>query len=119
MHVEFIARGTGSARAAGDYLLGERVAAGKLRDGVEVRRGDPDIVAAVADAFEFEHKSTSGVIAWAPEDRPTDAQIEAVLEQVRAERPGPCSSRTATPGRRTSTEPLTSSGNMKKDLVAT
>ena len=88
MHVEFIARGTGSARAAVDYLLGERVAAGKLRDGVEVRRGDPDIVAALADAFEFEHKYTSGVIAWAPEDRPTDAQIEAVLG---AERPGPCS----------------------------
>ena len=46
MHVKFIARGTGSAKAAVDYLLGERAAAGKLRDGVEVRRGDPDIVAA-------------------------------------------------------------------------
>ena len=42
MHVKFIARGTGSAKAAVDYLLGERDAAGKLRDGVEVRRGDPD-----------------------------------------------------------------------------
>ena len=82
MHVEFIARGTGSARAAVDYLLGERAAAGKLRDGVEVRRGDPDIVAA-ADSLEFKHKYTSGVIAWAPEDRPTDAQVEAVLEPDR------------------------------------
>ena len=81
MHVEFIARGTGLARAAVDYLLGERDAAGKLRDGVEVRRGDPDMVAAVADSLEFEHKYTSGVIAWAPEDRPTDAQIEAVLDK--------------------------------------
>ena len=80
MHVKFIARGTGSARAAADYLLGERDAAGQVRDGVEVRRGDPDHVAAVADALEFEHKYTSGVIAWAPEDRPTDAQIEAVLD---------------------------------------
>ena len=81
MHVKFIARGTGSARAAVDYLLGDRDAAGKPRDGVEVRRGDPDKVAAVADALEFEHKYTSGVIAWAPEDRPTDAQIEAVLDK--------------------------------------
>ena len=81
MHVKFIARGTGSARAAADYLLGERDAAGKPRDGVEVRRGDPDVVAAVADSLEFEHKYTSGVIAWAPEDRPTDAQIEAVLDR--------------------------------------
>ena len=81
VHVKFIARGTGSAKAAADYLLGERDAAGKLRDGVEVRRGDPDAVAAVADSLQFEHKYTSGVIAWAPEDRPTDAQIEAVLDQ--------------------------------------
>ena len=81
MHVKFIARGTGSAKAAADYLLGERDAAGQVREGVEVRRGDPDVVAAVADTLEFEHKYTSGVIAWAPEDRPTDAQIEAVLDK--------------------------------------
>ena len=81
MHVKFIARGTGSAGRAADYLLGERDAAGELREGVEVRRGDPHAVAAVADSLEFEHKYTSGVIAWAPEDRPTDAQIEAVLDK--------------------------------------
>ena len=81
MHVKFIARGTGSAGAAADYLLGERDAAGNVRDGIEVRRGDPDMVAAVADSLEFGHKYTSGVIAWAPDDRPTDAQIEAVLDK--------------------------------------
>ena len=37
-------------------------------------------MAAVADTLPFEHKYTSGVIAWAPEDEPTDAQIEAVLD---------------------------------------
>ena len=81
MHVKFIARGAGSAKAAADYLLGERDAAGHLRDGVEIRRGDPHVVAAVADSLAFKHKYTSGVIAWAPEDRPTDAQIEAVLDK--------------------------------------
>ena len=81
MHVKFIARGAGSAKAAADYLLGERDAAGQLREGVEVRRGDPDQVAAVADSLAFKHKYTSGVIAWAPEDRPTGAQIEAVLDK--------------------------------------
>ena len=81
MHIKFIARGTGSAKAAVDYVLGERDAAGKLREGVEVLRGDPDMVAEVADSLEFAHKYTSGVIAWAPEDRPTDAQIEAVLDK--------------------------------------
>ena len=34
--------------------------------------------------WRFEHKYTSGVIAWAPEDRPTEAQIEAVLDKFEA-----------------------------------
>ena len=76
MLVKFLARGTGSARDAADYLLGERDAAGKPREGVEVLRGDPNEVADVADSLEFEHRYTSGVIAWAPEDEPTDAEIE-------------------------------------------
>ena len=81
MHIKFLARGTGSAAAAADYLLGERDAAGQPREGVEVLRGDPHQVAAVADTLEFDHKYTSGVIAWAPDDAPTDEQIEAVLDE--------------------------------------
>ena len=80
MHIKFLARGTGSARAAADYLLGARDATGQLREGVEVLQGDPHRVAAVADALAFEHKYTSGVIAWAPDDTPTDAQIGAVID---------------------------------------
>ena len=80
MHIKFLARGTGSARDAADYLLGERDATGQPREGVEVLRGDPHRVAAVADTLEFEHRYTSGVIAWAPDDQPTDEQIEAVLD---------------------------------------
>ena len=38
-------------------------------------------MAAVADSLAFEHKYRSAVIAWSPEDRPTDAQIEAVLDE--------------------------------------
>ena len=56
MHIKFLARGTGSARAAADYLLGARDATGQLRAGVEVLRGDPHQVAAVADALAVEHK---------------------------------------------------------------
>ena len=103
MHVKFIARGTGSAAAAVDYLLGERDAAGELREGVDVLRGDPEMVATVADTLEFEHKYTSGVIAWAPEDRPTEAQIDAVLDKFEDKRPGRGLSPTATRGRRSST----------------
>ena len=84
MHIKFLARGTGSARAAADYLLGARDATGRLREGVEVLRGNPDMVAAAADSLEFEHKYTSGVIAWAPDDTPTDAQIDEQAQQQHA-----------------------------------
>ncbi len=46
MHLKFLARCTGSARAAAEYLLGARDAAGQPREGVEVLRGDPHRVAA-------------------------------------------------------------------------
>ena len=81
MHLKYLPHGKGSARAAVDYLVGERDAEGHRREGVEVVRGNPDMVAAMADSLEFERKYTSAVIAWAPEDRPTDEQIEAVLDE--------------------------------------
>ncbi len=81
MHLKFLPHGKGSARAAVEYLVGERDAAGQKREGVEVLRGNPDMVAAAADSLDFERKYTSAVIAWAPEDRPTDERIEAVLDE--------------------------------------
>ena len=81
MHVKFLPHGKGSARAAVKYLVGELDAEGREREGVEVWRGNPDMVAAVADSLDFEKKYTSAVIAWAPEDRPTGEQIEAVLDE--------------------------------------
>ena len=81
MHIECVRRGSGSAgKAAGD-LVGDRDAMGREPEGVEGVRGDPDVVAAAADSLEFEHKYRSIPIEWAPEDRPTDAQINAVLDE--------------------------------------
>ena len=82
MLIKFLARGTGSAAAAADYLLRETDSQGQVREDVTVLRGDPDGVAAVADSLEFEHTYTSGVIAWAPEDRPSDWDIDRVLDEV-------------------------------------
>ena len=81
MLIKFIARGAGRARRASNYLLKEVDSAGRARAGVEVLRGDPRLVAATADALRFKHRYTSGVIAWAPEDRPTDAQIGRALDE--------------------------------------
>ena len=44
-------------------------------------RGGPDDVAAVADTLAFDHKYTSDVIAWAPEDQPSDQDIDRVLDE--------------------------------------
>ena len=75
MHVKFIARGTGSAKAAADYLLGERDSAGELREGVDVLRGDPEMVAAVADTLEVRaqvHLGRDRLGAGRPSDRSAD-----------------------------------------------
>ena len=64
------------------------------------------MLAAVADSLEFERKYTSVVIAWAPDDQLTDAQVRAVLDpcnSVSNSRPGrakPCGSKSSgSPGR--------------------
>ena len=81
MLIKFIARGTGSASAAAGYLTRETDSQGEERADVTVLRGDPDQVAAVAGALEFEQKYTSAVIAWAPEDQPSDREIDRVLDE--------------------------------------
>jgi len=81
MHTSCAARGAGSAQSAADYLVGERDSAGRVRLCIEVVRGNPDHVATFADSLGFEHKYTSLVIAWVPEDRPTDAQFDTVLDE--------------------------------------
>ena len=63
MHIKFLPHGKGLARVAADYLVGERDTEGHRREGVEVLRGNPDMVAAVADSLEFERKYRSVVIA--------------------------------------------------------
>ena len=87
MMIKFLAHGTGSAAKAADYLTRERFPAQdqeqdqdqeKNPEEVKVLRGNSDQVAAVADSLEFEHKYTSGVIAWSPEDAPSNAQIGRV-----------------------------------------
>ena len=90
MMIKFLAHGTGSAAKAADYLTRERFPAQdqeqdqdqeKNPEEVKVLRGNPDQVAAVADSLEFERKYTSGVIAWSPEDAPSDAKIDRVVDE--------------------------------------
>ena len=80
MHIKFLGGG-GNARAAAAYLTADKDSQGIERAGVTVLRGDPAQVAAVADSLAFAHTYTSGVLAWAPDDEPTAAQIETVLNE--------------------------------------
>ena len=115
MMIKFLARGTGSAAAAADYLTREQNLAPeqdqdqdqdrdpeKNPEEVKVLRGNPHQVADVADALQFEHKYTSGVIAWAPEDKPSDAQIGRVVDEFEKTAWAGLEP-TATPGQRSST----------------
>ena len=80
MLVEYLVRGTSSGAAATDSLLRELDAAEQPCEGVEVLQGHPHQVAEGADVLACSHNYTSGVIAWAPEDGPTNMQIEAALD---------------------------------------
>lgn len=81
MLIKFLPRGTGSGRGAAAYLLSQNDHRGVPRAGVEVLKGNPNLVARLIDSLEFKNKYTSGVIAWAPEDRPTQEQIKRTLEE--------------------------------------
>lgn len=80
MLITFAKHGQGSAAAAADYLFADRDHAGKERAEVTVLRGDPHQVAQVADSLGFEHRYRSAAIAWAPEDDPTNDQIDEALD---------------------------------------
>ena len=79
MMVKFHSGGS-SGGAAAEYLEDEKDHKGRERAGVEVLRGDPQLVGQVADSLTFQHRYTSAVIAWAPEDQPTRKQIDEALD---------------------------------------
>ena len=81
MLIRFLQHGPGSGATAADYLTQALDWKGQAREDIQVLRGDPQQVADVADSLQFKHRYTSGVIAWAPEDRSTDGQIGRTLDE--------------------------------------
>lgn len=92
MMIRFFKHGQGDGRSAIDYLLAEEVPAydsdRKLIPGeVEVRtplpeilRGDADRTVELIDSIHRKWRYTSGVIAFALEDRPTNDELDAVMD---------------------------------------
>lgn len=79
--IKFSAHGQGCGRRAVAYLLRKKDSRGAEREEVAVLRGDPELVERVIERVPRKWKYTSGVIAWAPGDEPTDRQIERVLDE--------------------------------------
>ena len=74
-------RPSSSGGGAAEYLEDANDHKGRPREGVAVLRGDPFLVGQIADSLDFKHRLTAGVIAWAPEDKPTPEQIDEVLDK--------------------------------------
>ena len=72
--------GSRTGAGAAEYLVDFRDHKGRERPGIEVLRGNPEFVGNVIDSLPFKHRFTSGVIAWAPDDKPTPEQINSVLD---------------------------------------
>ncbi|MYL24989.1 relaxase/mobilization nuclease domain-containing protein [Halomonas alkaliantarctica] len=84
MHIKFLKHGQGMASSAVRYLLQTHDHNGDKRAEVAVLHGDPHLVALVADSSRHRWRYTSGVIAWAPTDKPSPSEIQAVIEEWEA-----------------------------------
>lgn len=81
MLLKFFSRGTGKGKTAVEYLLRETDANGIRREPLPtLLRGNPEQIIDLIDSLDFKHKYNSGVISFAPEDAPTLAQEQALID---------------------------------------
>ena len=80
MHIKFLAHGTGNPQRALVYLMAKHDHNGVPRPEVRVLRGNPKLVADLAESLSFVHRYTSGVISWHAEDDPSEEEVQAVLD---------------------------------------
>lgn len=75
MLIKYLKKGRGDAQKAVDYLMDDYDCKGEKRTEVSVLYGSPNLVAKVANSLTSLHVYTSGVVAWAVTNRPTEQQI--------------------------------------------
>lgn len=76
--IKTLKHGTGSGKNAINYILNEVDHKGEQHQ-VDVLEGDPRAVADVIDSLDFKWRYSSTVISFAPEDKPTATEINAML----------------------------------------
>ena len=80
MHIKFLPHGTGNPQKAVVYLLALHDHSGVPRPEVRVLRGNPKLVADLAETLNFVHRYTSGVISWHLDDDPSQDEVQEVLD---------------------------------------
>ena len=80
MHIRFLPYGSGDPQNALAYLLATHDHNGVLRPEVRVMRGNPELVADLAESLSFVHRYTSGVINWHVDDDPSEVEVLGVLD---------------------------------------
>lgn len=85
MLVKLFDTGTGKAKSAINYLLGDKDHSGKSRSvKPEVLDGDPKTIAVQIDGTTRKWKYTSGAIAFRDSENPTSKQIKEVMDGFEA-----------------------------------
>jgi hypothetical protein len=85
MNVAIFPTGTGSAKSAVNYLLGDTDHAGDKRSVLpEILCGDPTTFEAIANATSRKHKYTSGAISFRDGELVSDEQVAALIRTFRS-----------------------------------
>ncbi|MEP7295241.1 MAG: hypothetical protein ABI702_03570 [Burkholderiales bacterium] len=74
--------GTGDGVQVVDYLGATHDHNGELRAEVVTLRGNPRMTARIINSLTSKHRYSSGAVAWAPEDAPSRAEIDSVLDDI-------------------------------------
>lgn len=83
MHGKFLKYGSGSARRANEYVLGNIDNKGDQRHQVLLIQGNQEIFAAVADSLDFKSRYKSYVAGFAKEDDPTIEEINEFVDEFK------------------------------------
>lgn len=80
MLIKFFARGTGGGRGPVEYSIRADLE-GREENAPEILRGDADQTRDLIDSIDREWRYTSGVVSFALEDAPSEAQQQQVMDE--------------------------------------
>jgi hypothetical protein len=79
--VGFSSYGQGNGNAAADYLTDKDRTTDREENPPEVIKGDMENTTALINSLEFQHKYTSGVLSFSPDEKVTPEMEKAIIER--------------------------------------